>query len=273
MKDLIITHDYGFFSCCSVALEKIILFHNEKNFLPSVDRKAQYSLYKDHENDSINHFFEIENTNFEFSPELIQEELEIDHQFSDYSLLNYPYIKKIIDIYFKPNDKIKQIEKNLVEKYNIDFSKIIAVFFRGTDKRPETTLPSYETFLEKIQQLKKENPDHKILIQTDELGFMNFIKPHLENPIEIIENKKIEYTNIWIGVHHTIPVGDRVLNGQTFLATVLIMSKCDKIIMNSGNIGLWTCLYRGHTNGVYQFLSNGYITNEKTRNQKIGWIK
>jgi len=271
MKDLTISHDYGFFSCCSIALDKIIEFHNEKKFLPTVDRNNQYSWYKDNITQGVNDFFEEEQIDLNLKPENLKEDFEIESQFSDYSLLNFEYVKKIIDIYFSPSEKVKEIENYLLNKYEIDLSKTISVCFRGNDKRTETTLPTYIEILNKINQVKKTNPDHKLLVQSDDYEFIEFIKENIKDFIEIKETKKIN--NKDTAIQFTLPIGKRLINAQIFLAVMQIISESHKIIINSGNIGIWTCFFRGNANGVYQFLSNGLQSNEKTRNQKIGWVK
>ncbi len=271
MKDLTISHDYGFFSCCSIALDKIIEFHNEKNFLPTVDRTNQYSWYKDNITQGVNDFFEEKQIDLNLKPENLKEDFEMESQFSDYSLLNFEYAKKIIDIYFSPSEKVKEIENYLLNKYEINLSKTIAVYYRGNDKIKETTLPTYDEYLIKIKEVISKNLDHKILIQSDELSFVDFIRDNIKDFIEIKESKKINDKNT--AVNYTINIGERLINCQLFLAIIQIISKSNKIIINSGNVGIWTCLYRSNTNGVYQFLSNGLQSNEKTRNQKIGWVK
>lgn len=271
MKDLIISHDYGFFSCSSVALEDIIKFHNEKKFLPTVDRKKQYNFYKDDLNQDVDNFFEEKSINLNLDPENLKEDMEMESQFSDYSLLNFKYLKKIIDIYFHPCNKVKEIENYLIKKYEIDLSKTIAVYYRGNDKNRETTLPSYDQYLIKIKEVIKENPDHKILVQSDELAFINFIRANIKDFIEIKESQKINDRNSCIALY--INIGEKIINCQIFLAIVQILSKSDKVIINSCNVGIWICLYRNNADGVYQFLSNGLNSNEKTKNQKIGWVK
>lgn len=271
MKDLIINHNAGFFSCSSIALEEIIKFHNEKKFLPTIDRKNQYIWYKDHLDQGINNFFEEKNVNSYLIPEILKENMDMESQFSDYSLLNFKYVKKIIDIYFSPCQKVKEIESNLIKKYDINLSKTIAVYYRGNDKHRETTLASYNQYLTKIKEIINENPNHKILIESDDSIFIDFIKKNIKDFIEIKESKKINDKNS--SVPHFINIGERIINCQIFLAIVQILCKSDKIIIGSGNVSLWICLYRGNINGVYQFLSNGLISNEITKNQKIGWVK
>jgi hypothetical protein len=271
MEDLKISHDAGFFSCSSVALDKIIEFHNKRNFLPTLDRKSQYSWYKDHLNQGVDNFFEEKKIDIYLKPENLKEDSEMESQFSDYSLLNYEYLKKIINTYFYPCEQVREIENYLIKKYQLNLSKTISVCFRGNDKRTETTLPTYIEILNKINQVKEINPDHTVLVQSDEYGFIEFIRENIKDFIEVKETKKISNRNT--AVQFTVDIGERLINAQIFLAVMQIISKSDKVIINSGNVGIWTCFYRGNANGVYQFLSNGLQSNEKTRNQKIGWVK
>ena len=47
MSNLIVTHNYGFFSCCSMRLHKIIYYFNKNKACPdSVDSSQQFGWYK-----------------------------------------------------------------------------------------------------------------------------------------------------------------------------------------------------------------------------------
>ena len=54
-----ITHDCGFFSCCSIRLDAIVEYFNKNNFnLPEkVDSTKSYTWYKKNKNDDIYDFF------------------------------------------------------------------------------------------------------------------------------------------------------------------------------------------------------------------------
>ena len=53
VKSLIITHNAGFFSCCSVRLHHIVRFINDFKKLPnSVDSSKQFEWYKQNKNDA-----------------------------------------------------------------------------------------------------------------------------------------------------------------------------------------------------------------------------
>jgi hypothetical protein len=267
--DLKITHNAGFFSCSTVALNQIINFHNTYGYLPKVDRSTQYNLYKDSSVDSIDNFFKEKEIEININPSFLVN-TDIEDQFSDYSLINHDYTSKLVNQYFSTSEKVNEIEDYLIRKYNISFDKTICVLYRGTDKISETTLPTYGEFLEKINNLRELNPEHVVLLQTDELEFSEYILSNMET-ISILETKMSRKGGR--AVQYTINVGDRLYQAQLFLAIVKIISKCDEVILNIGNVGLWISLYRGTNNGIYQYISNGKKSNLSTNNQEIRWSK
>ena len=60
-------------------------------------------------------------------------------------------------------------------------------------------------------------------------------------------------------VQNYIHNDDRINKAVHFLAIMNIIAKCDQVILNSGNVGMWCCLYRGNANNVYQFLDGDWI--------------
>jgi hypothetical protein len=264
-RKLKVTHNAGFFSCSTIRLMDIINFHNKNNELPIVDSSEQWDSYKDdHTKDITNEFFEekivpewVEPSHMTSSPH--------ENQFSDYSLINFKYVNELIDIYFSPSTEIKLLSSNLVEKYGIDLNNTITICYRGNDKFRETNLPSYDEMIDKINLVISENPNHKILLQTDEIEFQELVQNKFKNVFTINENKKINRSNT--AIQYTVPLGERVTNAKLFLATMLIMSKSSKIILNSGNVGMWICLFRGNNEDVYQYL------NPKDRKIFNKWLK
>jgi hypothetical protein len=49
-----------------------------------------------------------------------------------------------------------------MQKYRINPSQCIGIYYRGTDKKSETQLASFETFFSKIKQVSNENPNMKM---------------------------------------------------------------------------------------------------------------
>jgi hypothetical protein len=246
------THDAGFFSVCNINLRTVIGYYSSNNRFCSLDTESQWNWYKDVTGDVYSKFFKYNPNQFKIEIKSFTESQDED-QFSDYSLINYDFVFPFVEKYFSPSDEVRKIQEDLINKYNIDFDKTICVCYRGNDKTKETNLPSHQEMENKVLELTELYPEHKILIQSDENEFYNFFSKKYNNLIVIDEILKMD-SNPWNAIQYTVPTGSKVTNAQTFLAIMLIMSKCDSIVINSGNIGLWTCLYRGNNKKVHQFL-------------------
>lgn len=265
-EKLIITHNAGFFSCAGVRLSEIYKFYIKNKTLPSVDSSRQWNDYKDDLTIDITYkFFKKEkNKDIEFVPFQLIKECENITQFFDYQYLNYEKIKFFIDEYFSPSEEILQIKNFLLKKYDLDLNNTITIFYRGNDKNVETNVPSYDEMLLKLREVKNKYPDHKILVQTDELEFSQFIKDNFNDCI-LFEESKMMSKNTTYGrgsIQYTLGFGEKVKYGQLFLAITLIMSESSKIILPSGNIAMWICLFRGNAKNVYQHINiknDGFI--------------
>lgn len=259
--ELKITHNAGFFSCCSIRLLRIIEFFNKHKRLPnSIDSSEQFSFYKVDPNDAYSDlskiFFE-ENDNYIFSYE---SEIKYHHnwQFEDFKTLDPSYIKPFIKKYFYPSKYIFQIARNFQQEYNIDFEKTTAVFYRGTDKVIETNIGTYEHFLKKTEEILKKNPDQFLLIQCDEQEFLDLFYEKFPNVFHI---KKIPRgrKNEKICVDRIVKGSDKFDLASNFFATILLISKCKNIITHSGNGSSWVHLYRGNSENMHQFLNNKFL--------------
>ena len=280
------TWNSGFFSCCTAKLRNILEFHHNNKILPNVDSSEQWELYKDdgidniqqwwggtvnvfNQNDITHRFFKNKEV-FDFEPQdfsdsIVYPQVCNDDQYINYHKINYDYSNKITDIYFDLSDEIIKIKKSLIKKYKIKTSKLIAVCYRGNDKSLETNLPTYDTMIEKIEEIKNKFPDHQILIQTDEAEFCEASIGSFPNCIIIEETKKLNKTTN--AVQYTINKGERLENAQIFLAVMSIISDSSKVILNSGNVGLWICLFRNNSNNVYQYL------NKINENSQGKWLE
>jgi hypothetical protein len=247
---LIITHDAGFFSCCTIRLRRIIDFYNLNGILPEVDSSKQWSNYKDDllYSDITHLLFKTKETKLDIENIIFSFD-EIEDQFSDYSLINYNDVNFFIDRYFSPSDDVVDNKNFLINKYNINIDKIISILFRGNDKSFEIHLPSYNQFLLKIDELKKQNPDFKLLVQTDENEFCDFILTKYPDSIVINELKRINRCNT--AIQFVTPIGERFDLGKNFLSVMNLISETSHIVTNKGNVGMWSCLLRGNINNVH----------------------
>jgi len=277
------TWNAGFFSCCTDILRQLTKYHHNNKKLPILDSSEQWELYKDNGIDDVSIFWfglvksktegditsEFFNrlTNFNefesesFSTNCLYPQVCNEDQYIPYNLINFDYTNKIVDTYFTPSNKVIKLYDDLILKYNIDLSKTISVLYRGNDKRLETNLPNYDEVLQKTLQVKSEFPNHKILIQSDEIDFCNYMTNNIPEVIVINETKKISKSDT--AIQYTLSKGERLQTALTFLSVMIIISNSSQIILNSGNVGLWVCLFRKKFDGVHQFLSR-INSNDRT---------
>ena len=275
MEKIVITHDCGFYSNCSIRLKKIIDYYNINKKYPIVDSSNQWNQYKDKPGDITNIFFK-ENSDNNLISDYIDYDESKEQQFSEYNQLDFENLKKLIDKYFSTTDTIESIISSLIDKYNIDLSKTIGIYYRGNNKETETNLPRYEDMLFKLIEVKSLYPNHRILIQSDEVEFYDFILKTFPDSLFFDEVARIK-KNSNDHVQSNINIGQRTTQAKLFHSIVLIISRCSKVILNSGNVGIWICLYRGNFDGVYQYLNHKeYIHGSYNKNYKVldnNWIQ
>jgi len=257
-----ITHNAGFFSCCSKILDEIINHFNKYNKLPDIlDTSLQFELYKPSfynkdldissdyfkENDSMTILY---NKNINFSCQ--------QYQFTNYKLLNFDSVNSFIKKYFEPSVIIRSEIKNIEDKYNLDYDNICVLFYRGNDKETETNLPNYKDYINIAKEIQHKDKNIIFLIQSDESEFIKTMKEEFcnniifEDEIRHISNNK----NLSVDMINK----DTNLNfSKKFLAITYIMSKCKYVICNSGNCSLWICLYRNNFNNVHIYCNTNWV--------------
>jgi hypothetical protein len=254
-----ITHNAGFFSCCSVKLTKIVEFINlNKNLPDSVDSSEQFKLYKNTNRDITFDYFE--NYSMVTGIDIIHPiDHHWEHQFKNYSDLDYQCIVPLIKKYFSPSVEINKIIDNIETKYNIIHDNTVAVYYRGTDKIKETQLASFDDFYNQIIKIVNMNKDINILLQTDTAKFIDYINDKNLKNIVIIDENTTSYGNK--GIHHEKSYHTNYQDMFYFLSTIIILSKCKYIICNSGNCSIWIMFYRGNNNNVIQNLNGTWYNS------------
>jgi hypothetical protein len=260
-NSLVITHNAGFFSCCSVRLDKIVNYFNENKYLPNiVDSSKSFELYKINTNVDITpEYFEDYNNITILKPKLNIDYIE-NYQFNDFSTLDLNNINPLITKYFTPSYSVKNIINNIENKYNIDYDNICVLFYRGNDKITETSLSSYNDYLIFTQQVLAKNANIKFLIQSDETDFINFMKQQFpEN--HIIFNDEIRHMNKQCSSVDLTMKNNILEFSKNYLAITIIMSKCKYVICGSGNCSIWIIFYRNNSNNIVQYLNGNWINN------------
>jgi hypothetical protein len=258
---IVISHNWGFFSCCSVKLHHIIEYVNKTKKLPdNVDCSQQFSrFYKPNPNIDITYdFFKYPICcDYIYGDHI---DYHHEHQFKKYSTLDFKNIVPIFNIYFQPSKQIESQRDNFISKYNICYNNCIAVYYRGTDKRQETNIDSFESFHNKLTEMLHSihNDNIQILLQSDSLQFLDYMKEkNSDKNLIIIQEVSASYT--YTGCHNERTKAQNYDDMKNFLPIVLIMSKCKYVICTSGSVSVWILLYRGNSNNVEQNLSCKWI--------------
>lgn len=250
---LIVAHDAGFFSCCTIRLRKIIQYYNHFKRMPHVDSSMQWSKYKDRERDVTHEYFMPCEP---FECEASQIDFTSDHredQFSYYRNINYLGLHQILVNYFSPSFPVIAAYERILNKYKIDFRNSQCILYRGLDKGKETTIPDYDTMLSKVDKTKK------LIIQTDELEFLQYAKQKFPKALHFDEAYMV--TKTLEAVQNHISPGERITRAVDFLAILIILSKCNSVILNSGNVGMWLCLFRANADNVNQYLDTEWLND------------
>ena len=260
MNIIKITHNAGFFSCCSVRLTEIVKFINLHNKLPDiVDSSQQFQWYKNKNKDITFDYFQdykhilniciINPINYHDGPKW-----ETQHQFTNYANLDYNGIMPLIKKYFSPSVEINNIINNIEAKHNLIYENICVLFYRGNDKNRETLKCSYDEYFFYANEIIAKNPKIIFLIQSDETEFIEFMSNKFPNNSfffkdEIRHMKKCNNTVDKIMKYSNYEFSKK------YLAITIIMSKCKYIICGSGNCDMWIMFYRGNNNNVIQNLN------------------
>lgn len=258
-KVLKVNHNAGFFSCCSIRLFEIINYFNNNKELPtSVDSSVQFQIHKSEPGDITNFFFETSSQEIVYEKDILMTSSSDEPQFSNYDLINFDEVKPFVEKYFKPSLHVEKTMNYFINNYGLELDKLCGVFYRGLDKSRETNIGSYDVWINKCLEIKNKY-NVKFLVQTDESEFLNYFLQQFPDSIFIKELPTVNKSDTLLTNH--VPTQDRLKFGIDFLSVTILLSKCNHLVTHSGNCGKWSCLFRGNTNNVYQYLTAGRNTD------------
>lgn len=255
-------HNAGFFSNCTVTLWGIVELYRKYKILPRrIDFSKAFSLYKDQrdskeEVDLYPFLFQTRTLN---SVKLNRYVDGLDHH-GIYKLIDFSSYSLLIRKYFELSDNTLKVQNTLLKKYDIDLSRTISVIYRGTDKGTEVKLANPELYLDKTRELLSLYPDHKVIIQTDDLSVRNYFANQLGK--KCFYFREMPVTPGKTVIHD---LGEEILKmrrsqfGELLLAVTNLLSKSHYIVNHTGNMALWVCLFRGNSTNVIQFDRTGKI--------------
>ena len=256
-KTIIPTNGCGFFSTCFCLLNNIL---NAKQWT-NINGIKIFSWYKSNDlkdKDIYPEYFLKKETTVDYFPSSLKSVHVYKHQFMNFDNIKFDLVNKITNFYFTPSIKIENIISTMEKKYSINYSETLTIFFRGADKKQETTLPKYDEYLNNVNKIiSNDNTIKSVIIQSDEHSFIEFMKQNINNNINIIvftdeiRTLKSNEINKYRSVDR-INKNENFYYSKHFLAITYIMSKSYKIILNSGNISFFIVLFRNNNKNVIQ---------------------
>ena len=261
---LLITHkEAGFFSCSTIALQDIVIWSREHKRLPDIlDRHQQYMHYKTWAHQTlIGHFFEETDQPIDCSEWFeLSENREL--QYVDYKTLNFDMLNQFRDKYFAPSKYVRSVIDILERKHNIDYDNTCAVIYRGNDKNREMTVAPYSEFIHKANEvndslfkMKGLSGDMKYIVLPDETEFLEAFTQSVPNTTCFVKHMPKKDS----AVFYELPLPERANQAADFLAALIIASRCKHLIVHSGNVALWSVIYRGNCDNVHQIRDNVWL--------------
>lgn len=248
---LIVTSGTGVTSCLSVRLDNIAnyLLNNEIDSF-TIDSSSQFKQYQDFDNQDV--------ANLIFKP--VTEYSKPDYEVVPFSHgWQYGFADELqLETLHKLANDYCELSNTIISKAT-DYSNILgnrtAILYRGNDKALEVQRTPYHS----MQHMAELSGSTQFLVQTDEEDFYDWFKERFPDTICFPDIPRIRKDP---DGYVSPPQGQRVKFAMNFLAALVAISKAPKLIINTGNTGLWTLIFRGTPVGVYQY--NGMTASVKT---------
>lgn len=250
-KDILhVRHNAGFFSCSFAALEQVMMFYNEHGVLPDqLDRSQQYMYYKHKAWDNLIPTLFVDGDGFFNQRKHYITDEDRYAQFSDYKKLRHADLKPFVLKYFMPSDVVMSRVRQFMAENSIDVHNTCAIFHRSNDKVRETKLPDDREYLQHI-------PDGmRVMLIPDT---QEFLQLNIPNSFHVKQNDVMKHDKER-ATFMTLEPEQLPEHAINFLATVYIAAMCKALVTHSGNGGLWACVYRGHSEGIIQYLNGEWI--------------
>lgn len=177
----------------------------------------------------------------------------------EFDLYRFDIYNQIRDRFFNPSNIILERKNFLIDKYKFDPQKTISVLYRGTDKGTELKLASPTDYLKVVKRILKDNPNFKVLLQTDQTQVIQYFYDQLGDILITFEETPSTTSNkvIWSLMEQSDK--DSIDWSQWFDAALRCVSECKYLVNHTGNVAFFANLYRGNIDNVFQFNENGVL--------------
>lgn len=229
----------GVTSCLGMRLNGAVKFFEENGVFPDeIDSSKQFYLYEDYSGQNISKEIIAD---YVKPDKKIYTSFEAGWQFAWYDQIKLKELSKLSEAICPMSSTVGN--KSYEMQGRLDGRTCI--LYRGNDKCLDIPRTHYQGFV----QMALDSGSEKFIVQTDENNFYDFFKERFPDTICFEELPRIDKDPD----SYVMPeIGKRALFCVNFLAAIRAISQAPKLIMNTGNTGLWTMFFRGHTKDTWQ---------------------
>ncbi len=232
---MIVTTGTGLTSCLSVRLHDAHTFARYHGYWPTtIDSSKQFDIYKTNPSDRIDTLLLGEYR----QPLLPPTGYDHGWQYGWYNEIDVQNLSRIALDVCRPSNNV--LAK--AAEYRNNIGDATCVIYRGNDKAKEIAPVDYSTAIEAASAI-----GGPFFVQTDEQEFLEaFLKSH-PNTGYTDELPRIKRNND----RYVMPT-DRTTFALKFNAMLWALGQAKKLLVTTGNTGIWPVIYRGHTSNVWQ---------------------
>ena len=235
-----VTHNAGFFSTCSVTLLEIA---RSRRPVTRISAAQTFLPYKESIDEDI--WLKLFSKAPIHLPQFYGKWSRRLLHHSRYCSLPVNTISSLIESHFAPSERVQERMHNFENQYKIDYETTLAVNYRGTDKSREVRPTAIKVWVKEVDKaLRRMPPQSRILMQSDdENAFQELMKVFGDRSIVLEE---LPRSSSGLPVHEILKPGYRLDFAQNLLAMTQIISRCHTVVTHTGNVALWTYLFRGN---------------------------
>lgn len=228
----------GVTSCLSVRLHDAVAYYHKNGRWPeAIDSSRQFLFYQDVERQDISSVI--------LAPYSARrmEVKDFDHgwQFAWYDEIDIPGLAELAQMICPMSDLVGNRSYNMMKRVE----GRTAVLYRGNDKALDIPRTHYQAMIE----MALDTGTKSFVVQTDEEEFYQFFKERFPDTVCFPEVPRIHKNP---DAYVMPEAGKRAEFCVNFLAAIRAIAQAPNLIVNTGNTGLWTVLFRGHTVNVWQ---------------------
>ena len=185
---------------------------------------------------------------------------EIANPHGDYqdifNSLGREWIANFLEIYCSPSLVCQNISRKYVDSLDFHGSRPIAIYYRGTDKFREIQPAPLSNIYSIVNQICQDQPDSKVLIQTDQQQIRDDVSSHYKARCLFIADLPV--TTGSVGLHHLEnEAHKREHSGQQLVAMAESICRCSSLVTTTGNVGFFLAMKVFSQGGkVYQIKSS-----------------